>query len=341
MIQLTLAEAIPEISRVCGDAGLAVTDAAVVSRINSAVKELMNEGEFPNVVDRWRIVSADGEIVLPTYLDRLFQINVRGIPQTINSPWAQFVAYGPGTTEDQCGYNRWWTDTATILDRGEWPTKVQLPIADGPWKLRIYTAVDEDVDSVPPECTIQGTNEDDEFIRTLDGTWYNGERLEMDNGVAYTETTAEFKTITAFTKPVTNGYIRMTAWNGTTEVELSNYAPTDTTPSYHHYFSQWLNDLDADSDSPLRVVQARCRKRYVPASEDTDVLIISNLPALSEMVIAQYKRIADDMASYAAHKQTAVDLMRKEALSYRGKSRVPGLTFQRGYPIGSNLPALR
>jgi hypothetical protein len=33
--------------------------------------------------------------------------------------------------------------------------------------------------------------------------------------------------------------------------------------------------------------------------------------------------------------------MREEATAYRGKSRVPGITFQRGYPLGSSLPALR
>jgi hypothetical protein len=341
MIQLTLGEARPEIARRCGDAGLPVTDAAVIARINRAIQELANTGDYPNIVDRWRIVSADGLVVLPTHLDRLMQINVRGIPQVITSPWYQFVAYGPGTREDQQGFARWWTDESTIIDRGEYPSRNILADYDlvGPWYIRIYTAVTEEADAY---CTVQGLNEDGEIIRTQEGgEWINGERIVLNGAVPYVQGTELFESISAFTKPVTNGYIRMTAYNGTDEVELSNYLPTDTTPSYHRYFSQWLADLDAADDSPLRVIQARCRRRYVPASEDTDVLLVSNLPALAEMVIAQYKRDSDDMESYLAHRGTSVQLMREEANAYRGKSRIPGLTFQRGYPIGSGIPALR
>ena len=340
MIQLTLGQARPEVARICGDSGMTVTDDAVVGRINRAVQELMNEGEFPNIVDRWHIVAEDGMVVLPSFLDRLMQINVRGRPQTIASPWYQFVAYGPGTREDQQGFGRWWTDDGMILDRGEHPVKVEVPVIAGPWYLRVYTAVSEG--ATPPYCTIQGTDENGEIIRTeVDSVWINGEQIALDADETYVQSTKEFASITAFTKPETNGYIRLTAWNGSIEIDLSNYAPYDTTPSYHHYFSQWLNDLTAPTDSPLRVIQARCRKRYVKVREDTDLLLISNLPALSEMVIAQYKRDSDDMQSYAAHKQTAVDLMVKEANSYRGKSRLPGLTFQRGFAVGSDIPALR
>jgi hypothetical protein len=339
MIQLSLEEARPEVARRCGDAGLPVTDSSVVLRINRAVEELMNEGEFPNIVDRWRMVSVDGQIVLPSFLDRLMQINVRGRPQVVASPWYQFVAYGPGTREDQQGFGRWWVDDSMIIDRGEHPVRQDLPLVGGPWKIRIYAGVAEESGIY---CTVQGTNVDGEIIRTqVSGEWINGERIAINHAVPYVESSEYFQTITAFTKPVTNGYVRMVAWDGLVELELSNYSPSDTVPSYHHYFSQWLYDLNAPDDSALRVVQARCRKRFTRVSEGTDILLISNLTALCEMVIAQYKRDSDDMASYAAHKQTAVDLMVKEANSYRGKSRIPGLTFQRGFSIGSDIPALR
>lgn len=345
MIQITYADAKAEIARVCGVSGMAVTDPRVLSRTNAAIQELMSEGEFPNIVDRWHIIADSGHIVLPTFLDRLMQINIRGIPRTIASPWYQFVAYGPGTSDDNPdGFGNWWCDDRMITDRGEYPTRVALPEVGGPWNLRIYTAVDERIDGVTPYCTIQGLDPDGLIVRTQlsdgSGTWINGERVSLDFLQPYVQTTEQFTQVDVFTKPDTNGYIRMTAWDGVTEIELSNYLPTDTTPSYHHYHSQWLSDLDAASDSPLRVVRARCRKRYVPIRSDTDQMIISNLPALKEMVIAVFKREADNLQSYAIHKQTAVDLMKKEAMSYRGKSRIPGLTFQRGYPVG-RLPGLR
>ena len=345
MIQRTYGDVKDEIARVCGVSGMSVTDERLLVRTNSAIEELMNLGEWPNVVDRWHITALDGHIVLPTHLDRLMQINLRGVPQTVVSPWFQFVAYGPGTREDQQGFLRWWCDDSVITDRGESPVRVRLPETGGPWKLRVYTAVDESIvtdgTAANPDCTIQG-NYGDEIIRTqVDGEWINGERVELDWTVPYVETVSDFDEVTVFTKPETNGYIKLTAWDGTTETELSNYLPTDTTPSYHHYFSQWLSELDAADDSPLRTVRARCRKRFVPAKEDTDVLIIGNVPALREMVVAQFKREADNAESYAPHMQSALAIMRAEALAYRGKSRIPGLTFQKGFAVGSNLPALR
>ncbi len=347
MIQQTYGDVKPAIAAVCGASGMSVTDTRLLDRTNLAIQELMNEGDFPNVVDRWHIVAADGNIVLPTFLDRLMQINIRGVPQTIASPWWQFVAYGPGTREDQCGLGKWWVDEAMISDRGEFPTKVALPETGGPWNLRVYTPVDENIitdgTSAPPVCTIQGLDGNGQIIRTQPDmvTWVNGEQVALDHSVPYVQTMEQFSAISVFTKPVTNGNIRLTAWDGVTETELSNYLFSDTTPSYHHYFSQWLADLTVASDSPLRVVRARCRKRFVPVVENTDVLIVGNVNALKEMVVAQFKREADNLESYAVHKATAVDIMKKEAMGYRGKSRVPGLTFQRGYAMGSNMPALR
>jgi hypothetical protein len=87
-------------------------------------------------------------------------------------------------------------------------------------------------------------------------------------------------------------------------------------------------------------VLARARRRFVPVKEDTDVLIISNILALAEMVIAQWKRESGNLEEYAVHKMTAVDIMRKESMAYLGKVRTPALSFQRGFSLGE-LPALR
>lgn len=349
MISLTYGEAKAEIARVCGVSGMAVTDPRVLVRTNSAVQETMNEGEWPNVVDRWHIIATDGHLVLPSFLDRLMQINIKGVPQTISSPWYQFCAYGPGTPSDcpQPEFGRFWCDERMIEDWGEFPTQVRLPETGGPWNLRVYTAVDENIltdgTSTPPVCTLQGTDSTGQIIRTSDGTsdYTNGEPVALDWTVPYVQTTQQFSTLAAFTKPVTRGPIKLTAWDGTTETVLANYIFSDTTPSYHHYFSNWLQTLTRFDTITTKIVRARCRKRFVPVVEDTDVLIISNLPALKEMVIAQWKRDADNLQSYMAHKQTAISLMNKEADAYRGKSRIPGLTFQRGFAIGSNIASLR
>ncbi len=361
MIRATYGNVKPELARVAGTTGMSVTDPRLLVRTNLAVQELMNEGAWPGVVDRWKIRAVSGKIVLPPDLDMLLEFTVDGIPQTVMSPWAEFVNYGPAIGEDLLARNSntnlqrtWWgCQGGNVYDRGELPVYTQIPVSDGscgcadipvgPWFIRQY-ATRTETEGI--YSTVQGLK-DGMIVRTevvtSDGSgmeWINGERIPISNGSSFWQSTETFDSITAYTKPETNGYVRITAWNGTDEIELSNYAPAETTPSYHHYWSPRLEAMRCDGDTCLRVVLARCRRRFVPVEEDTDVMIISNVLALKEMMIAQWKREADNLESYAAHKQTAIDIMRKESVAYTGKVRMPALTFQRGAALGT-MPALR
>ncbi len=358
MIQRTLGDILPACAAVAGGTGMPVTNPLVVDYINLAIQELMNEGAFPGVVDRWKIRSYSGKIVLPPELDMLLEFTVDGVPNTIMSPWAEFVNYGPAMAEDilprsSAYINRtWWgMQGGNLYDRGELPVYTEIPVSDGscgcpdtpvgPWNLRVYASVEEAADIY---MTVQGLKWDSgEIVRTQvptsDGSgmeWTNGERIPISNGSSFFESTEQYSKVTVVTKPETNSYVRLTAWNGTDEIELSKYAPWETTPSYHHYFSPQLCQLNHVGGDPcLRVVLARARKRFVPVEENTDILIIGNSIAIQEMMIAQWKRQVGALDEYAAHKQTSIDLMNKESLAYTGKVRMPALTFQRGYSVGT------
>ncbi len=355
MIQRTYGDLKAELARICGSTGMSVTNAMVMSRTNLGVLELMNEGAWPGVVDRWHIRATDGHIVLPSYLDMLLEFTADGVPMSIRSPWAEFVEYGPGPQRDLYnGCERRWIGCGggNVYDRGEAPTVNPIPVSDGsssatmgPWVLRLYanpaTAETPDI-----YATIQGLDDDGLIIRSevTDGSgmyWANGIRLGITSGSSFTESTQTFSHISAFTKPETNGYVRFTAWNGTDEIELSNYEPAETTPSYHHYYSPYLQSQRLNTNPCCKVILARARKRFVPIQEDSDVLIISNVLALKAMLIAQWKRDAGNLEEYAAQKLTAIDVLKKEAQAYRGKSRKPTLTFERGFGFGSEIPAIR
>lgn len=336
MISQTYGDLKAQIASVAGASGLKVTDPRLLTYTNNAIQELMNVDDTPGVFDTWHIIAEDGYLVLPPQYDRLANIAINGVPRQIASPWFEFVNYGGGPADDQRDRLRWWCDGLDIFDRGEVVTKVPLPDVDdtdfpGPWNLRAYCQVAE---APGAYMTVQGTL-DNRIVRTqVDGEWINGEQIWLTDGSSYVQSTEQFDTITVITKPETNGYVRLTAWNGAVEIDLSDYAPAETTPSYHKYFSRWLQ-LRQDADPLLRVVRARVRKRFQPVKEDTDVLIISNINALMAMVIAQYKRIADNHESSEAYRAESKRIMREEAQGYRGKSRLPGLTFTRGYGLGT------
>lgn len=351
MIQTTLGQAKLLLAPVCGATGMAITDPRVVSYINKAVKELADTGDYPGVVDRWffRFDGLTGHVALPYYFDRLMQVTTDGVPRMITSPWFEFVAYGPGIQDDydtRGNRRRNWTDS--VIDRGDSPVQRQIPDLFelvGPWTLRVYTTLDEqEAAPFPPVINIQGLDENGLIIRSLsngtgfsDGTGFeyiNGVNYPMDSSTPFTTNGQQYSKITGVSKPETNGYIRVTAWNGTVEVELSNYAFNETTPSYRHYYIPTLIKRCDNCDSLPRILIARCRKRFVPAVQDEDILMIGNTNALEQMIIAQWKRLSD-VSEYASRRQAAVALMREEATAYLGKSRVPAIQFQRGFALGA------
>lgn len=345
MNQATLGQAKAVLAPICGAVGMPVTDARVIGYINKAVQELSQTGDYPGVVDRWnfRFNQLTGVVALPYYFDRLMQVTTDSVPRMIVSPWYEFVAYGPGIQDDfdeRGNKRRCWTDV--VIDRGEAPVQRQVPDPfelTGPWTLRVYAAVDENISSIPPNINIQGLDAAGLVIRSLsngtgDFEFINGVNFPIDINQAFTTSAQQFSKVTGVSKPETNGYVRVTAWNGTVEVELSNYAFNETTPSYRHYFIPSIVKKCDDCTERDRILMARCRKRFVPVTQDEDILMIGNLNALEEMIIAQWKRLSDRDA-YVLHKTEAVVLMRAEANAYYGKSRIPALTFQKGFSIGA------
>lgn len=344
MIQRTWGQVKATLAKAAGAAGMQATDARVLEYTNLAVEELLNEGDFPGVVDRWLFNTHEGLVALPYWCDRLMQITTDGVPKQINSPWYEFVQYGPGQQyePDAQGNARMWVDV--VMDRGDVATMLPVPVVDGPWKLRVYAVINEAVDGEFPEVNIQGLNAEGEVVNTLsNGTSAGagcsiGETLTLVAPAGYVETASDFASVSAFIKPRTCGYLRLTAWNGTDEVELASYAPQQTACSFRQYFVPYVVPAQGDPAPRDRVILARCRRRFVPIEQDNDILIIGNLPALREMVIALWKRDSDSWEDYVAHKGNAVDLLRKEATAYLGKAKVPSISFQRGFALGSGFP---
>lgn len=326
-----------------GMTGMSLTDSRIVERINLAQQEILNLGDFACTVQRWHILfdETTGELVLPYYLDRLMQVTVDRVPMQIMSRYAEFINYGTGPRDDtiftDSPHNfvpRCWN--SDCLDRGEVVSRFPVPAVDGPWKLRIYAEVDENVDGEPPVINLQGFYHD-KVIRSLTdgtaGTWYNGENLEIDINQPFTESTHNFDRLTAAIKPTTNGYVRLTCWNGTTEIELAQYAPAQETCSFRNYFieSLWRPTQGVRN----RVVLARARARYVPVAEADDVLTVGNIPALKAMCIAQWKRDAGNLDEAEYYLNTCIRILRQESEAYSGKARTPAISFTRGFPIGS------
>lgn len=340
MVRRTLGQVKPMLAQTAGQSGMPVADALLTEYVNNAVQELMNEGDWPGVVDRWhfRFNETTALVTLPWFLDRLIDVTVDDVPLEIRSPWYEFVQYGPGIQReaDQDRVNRRaWVNV--VMDRGDVPTQHNLPLEPSPWTLNFQPLQSEEPTTT---ANVQGLDEDGNFIRTFqitsgtNGDWVNGENVVLSSGTGTYSTTQQFKSIVSVSfNQQRYGPIVLTATNGTT-IPLSTIQFDEPNTSYRQYFIPHLWRQNT-TDYNHRIILARCRRRFVPVSEDTDTLIIGNVLALQQMMRAQWFRNVPDPQQEAICKANAIDLMRKEAMAYMGKARVPSLTIQRGNPIGA------
>jgi hypothetical protein len=255
------------------------------------------------------------------------------MPYPMRSPWFEFVEFGPGQQASGDYVD-------AVIDRDESATQTLMPIGTG---FTLYTKceIDERVNGVRPFITVRGRKTSGRDVRSFyTGTGYiDGERIDLngDTGTKISTGTASFDVITSIIKPITNGYVELWATNGSTNTMLSAYGPKETSPSYHAYFLPTFTTNDA---SATQTVLLRGRRRFYPITSDDDIVIISNVQAMKNMIMALQKQEVSDMEGYQFYKNAAIGILVKEAKSYRGKARTPAIQFDRGNALG-NIPYYR
>lgn len=346
MIRRTFGQAKTELARTAGATGMAVADDAVMAYTNQATEELMNEGDWPSVVDRlrFRIARDKCRFVLPSDYDRMLYCTLDQVPLQMQSPWFEFVAYGLDYLNQTDTEANWslFPRFQGVLDKDAVVTFEDIPTTGGPWYLRVSGTVDEKVDGVRPTIIVQGYDTDKNWIRSqVAGEWIDGIAVAIngDTQPFFAQTTQAFSYITGIIKPVTKGNVLLHVANSdqSTIEYIGQYAPKDTAPFYRQYSVPDLRQiLTAEAGTALRcrTIVARCRKRYVPVTDDNDWLLIGNLPALKKMVQAVYFSEAQNYELYAVYKAQAVEILQKEAKAYVGLQRQkPLFTFTEGLGI--------
>jgi hypothetical protein len=334
-----------QIARVCGASGMAVTDPRVMMYVNLATEELLNEADFPWTVDRVIFKVYDGRIVLPSDFDRMYGLNVDGVPQQMVSPWFEVSVGAGGSGEEWYGHGGWgganWeTNAGLTLDRDMVFQFRDIP-RNQEYYLTVQTQYPEDADAV---ILIKGYDHERNPVNVLsDGTAEGGELFDLT--LAPQRSASTFSQISGYVKPVTKGevWINAVGLNGDT-YHVATLAPKDESPFWRSYKvvgASFGGCGCVDScGCQVNCVMARCRRRYVPVSSDNDFVMCGNIPALKKMVQAVWYGDADQYEKYLAYKAAAVDILKKEATAYRGKSRVPAITFTRGFGLG-NIPSVR
>lgn len=270
-------------------------------------------------------------ITTPSDIARIINIDICRKPFRIQNEFYEFLEFGNGLMQQGCAANCANINACRKItqgyDRGQYPTAVDLTAGR---KVRAYFSNAADRGK---RVFIGGTDQNDNPIYTLDNSvQVNGFFMTMIS--PYVESTYTLNTLTHLHKEVTYGPVSIYDVDLTTfdETLLTTLAPQETYPAYRRYFLDGLPYQCMDCNSPRGMVQvtAMVKLDYVPATCDSDNLIIGNIPALKEECMAiRFSEMDTPNAKKMEeiHHRNAIRLLNKELIHYLGKE-MPAIQFR-------------
>lgn len=321
MIQRTLGQAKEILKTISGVTGYRSNSGDLTMAINRATEELLRTGDYPSVVDRYKIVTSNRTLTLPYYLDRVLGISVNGTPIEMRRPWIEFDQYGPGSQHEYTGVD-------LTLDKGDAPTFLDIPNDTGrTYQLKIEST---GIEAGTERVLVTGWDANGDWIRSEEpassGTYIDGVYITID-----TTSSQQFSEIDRVVKPQTKGFLTMKSVDDLgAEVVIAEYHPNELRPSYRRYFNPFISD-----GSPDVTIRVRARKRYYDLKDDNDFLIIPNVDALENMIIAQGKRRSQKPNEYKIFKNLAIECLIEEANSYNGYEQSPVIRMSSSFGVGA------
>lgn len=280
--------------------------------INEAQERIIQLGKWKDTYAKYRFCAYQNCITLPYELETMLTAAICCRPISIQNQWFQFLASGPGlaTTTSGCG---------NIYDSSDGFVTVQDPCSD--FTIRVYADVTEDADA---SITVMGLDGDGNLIRTLvDSVWQTGETIPIDAS-AFQTSTKTFSQVTQIVKPRTNGNIRLYAnyTDGSGQVLLGIYGYNVTLPKFRRYFLP--GTIDTDNPRQFTII---AKRRYIPAVDDNDLLIVQNVPAVKEMVMSILARERNDVALAQYHFSESMRCLTAELKEYLGQGGTMNMQF--------------
>ena len=267
-----------ELARVAGQTGFKADDPRLKDQVNLAQERLLQEGNWPGILERCCFCTYNGIIVLPEKYDTLVRVALDKTVRTVADNWYEFMEYGPGP---QCPTG---TVTTTAIDQGESPVVYQ------------------------PEG---------KYLKVFGGgatVYADGLTVTLAPGSATTEaekSATTYKHITRVDLDSTGSQVELVYVDAAGNEFLgARYSGDTARPSLRMY------KVPAATGS--QTCDALLRRRFTPVVDDETPLLISNLPALRNMLISLFKEETGELELAEAYLQRAVISMRAENRRYFG-----------------------
>lgn len=306
---------------------------AVAAMANECIERLVMAGGDSGWWGGWakvlyNVTQANPFITLPAQFSRAINLAVCNQGLRIQNEFYELMEAGIGLQPPTGCLD--WCGAIEGFERGVHSTMIDLP-TDAPQYLRVYLT--DPADAGKRVLIQQAYDQNDTGIYTTDASGsVNGFYLTLDQ--PFTTSAYTVTSWGSIYKDFTVGDVLLKAVNANTGVEtlLSRYQPFETNPAYRRYYISNLPSRCCNTtgqNSPNLPVTMLCKYEFIPVKNDTDQLLIGNIPALIEEAQAiRSSRMEDDGAPQreGRHHAKAIKLLQDEMRNYLGE-RYPALNF--------------
>ncbi len=320
-------------SRVPAALGISPDDSRLVAWLNEATERLLYTGKWWGTVARFRMCASDSCLTLPAQIATIEAVNICGQPTTVRDFWYEFLENGPGSAEGRPngpvinGGGVGCMDAAIM--RGNYPTFSDIHGID----KKLNFICDLASDSCLSVLAL-GYDQNQNWIRTLqNGVYKDGEIIRLAQGTG-TNSVNLFSSVTGIQLPDTlQGQVWLYEYNttSTTKRMIGHYQYFETNPSYARYYFPGICNRNTTDACQMTRVEVMGKLAYIPVKQDTDYLIIGNIPALKEMMkaIKKSENEADGVASnriLLSGEAVATKLLDSQLDHHFGSGRKMGMT---------------
>lgn len=302
---------------------------------NKATRMLMNRGDWWMTVERIKLCVYNSCLVWPRAVGSVLAVNICGRPTEVWNNWYQFM---PLSRHDFCNGGFGWHAgmcTGNVVTINDGTSPVFNPIAcNAPMYVRAYPSTQQDVGK---KTRIFGIDENGQTIRTqnADLSWTDG--VELTLAVPFVSTAFKIREITRITKDETQGVLRYYQFDADNNVllDLVILDPSEISPMFRR--SKLPARCNGESCDGIRSVEALVKLEFIPVKYPTDLVLISNLDALSDMMLAVKYSNGGDAALAKDFEAKAIREMNLELNNKYPNEQTP-IEIN---PFGSCLPAGR
>lgn len=274
----------------------------IPARINELCERFFVSGKWKGMMVETALDATEGYVTLPRRCESILGITVRKMPRTPFGRWYSFLPGGPGEVDLES-----YSGPDVVVDQGDgFPTYKDSPYASFRVRIKVPNSSDRNDGNY---VIVKGTDADGKPVYNSDGE----EGLVINLTAAENTTSQYFSTITSVVKPPTLGYLTLWAVNSSdAETEIGEYEPGETNVSYRRY------RVSVADDAEVPVVNALCKRRYVPVVSENDEVIPGNMGALKLGLISLKYEDTNDLERATEYFTRALSLLNAELREQRG-----------------------